>query len=381
MCARCCVCVRVYVVLACEAGAKANSVLLRCGKQGRRLPPSSRRLACVTIWLISIAASAGDSHPELAITSTAAWRRDWGVGWGWGWGVARGERCGLCDPSGGHAVPLAQSWLGGFGRELKHHSSTHPIHPPIHLPLNPSHPPTCSSLTASATTVRWSAAMSPVRGTRLKWACEGGRKGADGPKRRACRAASGRGTLPQAPTTAQRQTRAHTRNTHARAHAPGSTCSSALALVWGSVYFGLSTATGACASSRSTVASSPGRTGSESNSLAALMISNRPWGGGGEVCGRMRAGRRPWSRKLGSRRRETLQASSGQGWSWTRQPSQATAVCHAVPALTMVLTHTSNHPQAHDMFDEVLISPHLDDGTKTMHWRNMLWFDPLVKDK
>lgn len=38
-------------------------------------------------------------------------------------------------------------------------------------------------------------------------------------------------------------------------------------------------------------------------------------------------------------------------------------------------------PQAHDMFDEVLISPHLDDGTKTMHWRNMLWFDPLVKDK
>ncbi|KAI8472826.1 MAG: hypothetical protein J3K34DRAFT_519379 [Monoraphidium minutum] len=37
--------------------------------------------------------------------------------------------------------------------------------------------------------------------------------------------------------------------------------------------------------------------------------------------------------------------------------------------------------KAHDMFDEVLISPHLDDGTKTMHWRNMLWFDPLVKDK
>lgn len=37
--------------------------------------------------------------------------------------------------------------------------------------------------------------------------------------------------------------------------------------------------------------------------------------------------------------------------------------------------------KAHDMFDEVLISPHLDDGTKTMHWRNMLWFDPLVKDR
>ncbi len=37
--------------------------------------------------------------------------------------------------------------------------------------------------------------------------------------------------------------------------------------------------------------------------------------------------------------------------------------------------------KAHDMFDEVLISPHLDDGTKTMHWRNMLWFDPLEKDQ
>jgi hypothetical protein len=36
--------------------------------------------------------------------------------------------------------------------------------------------------------------------------------------------------------------------------------------------------------------------------------------------------------------------------------------------------------KAHDMFDEVLMSPHLDDGTKTMHWRNMLWFDPLEKD-
>jgi hypothetical protein len=33
------------------------------------------------------------------------------------------------------------------------------------------------------------------------------------------------------------------------------------------------------------------------------------------------------------------------------------------------------------MFDEVLISPHLDDGTKTMHWRNMLWYDPFTKDK
>ena len=37
--------------------------------------------------------------------------------------------------------------------------------------------------------------------------------------------------------------------------------------------------------------------------------------------------------------------------------------------------------KAHDMFDEVLVSPHLDDGTKTMHWRNTLMFDPLQKDR
>ncbi|GBF95536.1 hypothetical protein Rsub_08517 [Raphidocelis subcapitata] len=37
--------------------------------------------------------------------------------------------------------------------------------------------------------------------------------------------------------------------------------------------------------------------------------------------------------------------------------------------------------KAHDMFDEVLISPHLDDGTKTMHWRNTLMFDPLQPDQ
>jgi hypothetical protein len=36
--------------------------------------------------------------------------------------------------------------------------------------------------------------------------------------------------------------------------------------------------------------------------------------------------------------------------------------------------------KAHDMFDEVLMSPHLDDASKTMHWRNTLWFDPLAKD-
>jgi hypothetical protein len=31
-------------------------------------------------------------------------------------------------------------------------------------------------------------------------------------------------------------------------------------------------------------------------------------------------------------------------------------------------------------FSEILISPHLDDGTKTDHWRNMLLFDPLHPD-
>eukprot|EP00877_Chromochloris_zofingiensis_P006477 jgi/Chrzof1/2082/Cz11g02040.t1 len=31
-------------------------------------------------------------------------------------------------------------------------------------------------------------------------------------------------------------------------------------------------------------------------------------------------------------------------------------------------------------FTEMLLSPHLDDGTRTNHWRNMLVFDPLVKD-
>jgi hypothetical protein len=50
-------------------------------------------------------------------------------------------------------------------------------------------------------------------------------------------------------------------------------------------------------------------------------------------------------------------------------------------------THTHTHsplppcPQAHDLFDEVLVTPHLDDGTKTGGWRNMLLFDPLQKDK
>lgn len=37
--------------------------------------------------------------------------------------------------------------------------------------------------------------------------------------------------------------------------------------------------------------------------------------------------------------------------------------------------------EAHDLFDEVLISPHLDDATNSMHWRNTLTFDPLKKDR
>jgi hypothetical protein len=37
--------------------------------------------------------------------------------------------------------------------------------------------------------------------------------------------------------------------------------------------------------------------------------------------------------------------------------------------------------EAHDMFDDVLISPHLDDGTLSGHWRNMLIMDPLQKDR
>lgn len=37
--------------------------------------------------------------------------------------------------------------------------------------------------------------------------------------------------------------------------------------------------------------------------------------------------------------------------------------------------------EAHDLFDDVLISPHLDDGTLSGHWRNMLVMDPLQKDR
>jgi hypothetical protein len=36
--------------------------------------------------------------------------------------------------------------------------------------------------------------------------------------------------------------------------------------------------------------------------------------------------------------------------------------------------------QAHDLFDDVLITPHLDDATKTMQWRNFLRYDPLERD-
>jgi len=35
---------------------------------------------------------------------------------------------------------------------------------------------------------------------------------------------------------------------------------------------------------------------------------------------------------------------------------------------------------AFEQFDEVLIAPHLDDGLKRGHWRNLLHYDPLKKD-
>jgi hypothetical protein len=37
--------------------------------------------------------------------------------------------------------------------------------------------------------------------------------------------------------------------------------------------------------------------------------------------------------------------------------------------------------EAFELFDEVLISPHLDDGLKRGHWRNLLHYDPLKKDR
>lgn len=37
--------------------------------------------------------------------------------------------------------------------------------------------------------------------------------------------------------------------------------------------------------------------------------------------------------------------------------------------------------EAHDLFDDVLLSPHLDDGTLSGHWRNMMIMDPLAKDR
>ncbi|KAI8463010.1 MAG: hypothetical protein J3K34DRAFT_159403 [Monoraphidium minutum] len=37
--------------------------------------------------------------------------------------------------------------------------------------------------------------------------------------------------------------------------------------------------------------------------------------------------------------------------------------------------------EAAKLFEEVVISPHLDDGSKTGHWRNRLLFDPIKKDR
>lgn len=55
-------------------------------------------------------------------------------------------------------------------------------------------------------------------------------------------------------------------------------------------------------------------------------------------------------------------------------PFNAAMVERVTTGLTGCLT------AAFDLFDEVLVSPHLDDGTRTGHWRNMLVFDPLAKD-
>jgi hypothetical protein len=64
--------------------------------------------------------------------------------------------------------------------------------------------------------------------------------------------------------------------------------------------------------------------------------------------------------------------------SWRRRPPPSTVPQGPEPAPTPC-SHPSH--QAHDLFDEVLISPHVDDATKTGHWRNTLLFDPLEKDK
>ena len=56
------------------------------------------------------------------------------------------------------------------------------------------------------------------------------------------------------------------------------------------------------------------------------------------------------------------------------------ALCNA-QTVTDALHMPAVFLQAIELFDEVLITPHLDDGTGTMHWRNMLWMDPLLKDK
>ncbi|KAI8470137.1 MAG: hypothetical protein J3K34DRAFT_459022 [Monoraphidium minutum] len=56
------------------------------------------------------------------------------------------------------------------------------------------------------------------------------------------------------------------------------------------------------------------------------------------------------------------------------QPWNRKELSEVTRGLTSCLT------KAFDLFDEVLVSPHLDDGTRTGHWRNLLIFDPLEKD-
>jgi hypothetical protein len=51
---------------------------------------------------------------------------------------------------------------------------------------------------------------------------------------------------------------------------------------------------------------------------------------------------------------------------------------HAVQRFTEGFTRCLQ--EARSLFRTVLISPHLDDGSNTCHWRNLLFFDPLQKD-
>lgn len=63
-------------------------------------------------------------------------------------------------------------------------------------------------------------------------------------------------------------------------------------------------------------------------------------------------------------------------WEWDKdcQPFDGALVRRFTEGFTKCLQ------EARSLFETVLISPHLDDGTNTCHWRNMLVFDPLQRD-